>query len=181
MVGAFTWTTKDGRQLGLGDITDKHLGNILRFLLQKHEERSPLSPASPAFQTLSKEVRSRRLKWKVQGSLCDFPIEDDDGLPQECCLPAVMWTAEDGVRKTSRAQQHPRCEQHRDDRHSFLKEVCDGCFRQASPELRFVLQVGREDGLLFCSDCTKESDGPAWSFVTLLLLILTLGLWRRQQ
>jgi hypothetical protein len=157
LIRNFKWQTKDGKELRLNQITDKHLGNILRMLAAKTNREF-------AFTVLCFEAESRGLKWEVQkGVPCTFPMDDD----KRCDQQAVMWTAGDSVRDKGH-QQVSRCEHHRPDRIAYNNIACSGCLMAGKPMVR-----GSKE-LLFCEDCCTPV-GPFQAFLSLLMVILTLG------
>lgn len=165
----FVWKCADGRQLKLSQITDKHLGNILRFLDRKALGKDGFydhEPFEDIWRVLHDEVVKRGFAWRVfphmRCSTCDFKVGDT-----KCFETAVMYTAKDEVGTTKIEDQEARCARHRPDAHQFYKKTCEGCFKEAE----LVVELG---GHLYCQECTLEPEGVLWDY---LAVFFTFFAW----
>jgi hypothetical protein len=159
----FVWITKVGkRELRLPQITDQHLANILN-----HLEEMCSDDFLWKFEVLKDEANRRKLKWKIIGQYCDFPVDSDEGSIKPCGKHAVTYTFK------PHDPGHARCETHRPDKHIFVKRKCDGCFQVKE------LVFGLNDEVMFCRECSSDPEGealkPLWAFLTILVFLLTLG------
>lgn len=169
----FVWNVADGCQLKLNQITDKHLGNILRLLDRKALERGQgqYDHIEPFF-ILDEEAKRRDLFWRVLPGTglwkCEFRIrvagaDKEDEI--QCGNEATMFTALDEVGKTKQKDQKPYCDRHRPDARAFYKKPCDGCFAEMS-ERPVVIELG---GKQYCEDCITEPKGVFWEYLAVFM------------
>lgn len=164
----FVWKTANGRQLKLHEITDKHLGNILRLLDRKaiQEDGSyDYSIFGNNFKILNEEAHKRGFIWRVfPGKLytpCTFVVGDT-----KCSADSVMYTCKDEVGTTKIADQEARCAKHRPDALSYYKKTCYGCLK----EVELVVELAEQ---LYCEACIAEPQGILWEYLAVFMVLFT--------
>lgn len=181
----FVWKAADGRKLSLDQITDKHLGNILRYLDKKAlaaggKDGYDHSIFGDNWKILHEEANRRGFIWRVfPGKLytpCTFPVGKEKArnfngneveINVDCGADSIMYTANDEVGTTKIEDQEARCEKHRPDRHSFLKTSCYGCLKDTN---ELVIELG---GQLYCQECITEPESSFWDMLGVFMALVT--------
>lgn len=182
----FRWTTAEGREIPVHEMTDAHLANALRYMKTWAVKKAAAASSreivdwtacvSPRFAHLRREAEARHLEWEVVNheiigirSTCQLPIDD-----RTCTADAVMWT-------TTRfdGKQQLRCADHRDDLTDDRRVICDGCLKREGVPARI------RRGFVICQGCELATRAREqrrirrrrWSLATLVTLVLaTLAL-----